>query len=115
MLIVVMLEGAIVGTMKLDNDGHDFTSSQCASSQTFSVAVIEQMTIEHRLKVLAEVINLAEDWYNSMFKFLEFDIFVGRMVRYSEGCSHRENSSDAFAGFPLSRGKFVFQRGQLSK
>ena len=81
MLIVVMLEGAIVGTMKLDNDGHDFTSSQCASSQTFSVAVIEQMTIEHRLKVLAEVINLAEDWYKRhRNSFLFFNGVIHRII-----------------------------------
>ena len=81
MLAVVMLEGTIVGTMKLNNDGHDFTESQCASSQTFSVAIIEQMTIEHRLKVTAEVINLAENGYKRHWNsFLFFNGVIHRII-----------------------------------
>jgi len=61
--IVTADKRTIPRALKLNDDSHDFAESKCLFSQPFSFAIFEQVRIEFWLKDLAEVVNLAEQYY----------------------------------------------------
>jgi hypothetical protein len=57
---VIGFEFAIPSLVEMDNDRHDFTGRQLGGSQPFNRSILEQPALPLWLKLLAEIIDMAE-------------------------------------------------------